>query len=77
MQDTHRPQLCFQHDFRGHVTDSAIQIASNSGRSVSITGQAKVPHFGLESMRIDGTGCQHDIATREVLQTAPSLSIAS
>ncbi len=59
------------------MTDSAIQIASDSGRSVSITGQAKVPNFGLESMGVDGTGCQHDIATREVLQIAPSLRIAS
>lgn len=67
MQSIHRPKLCFQHDFRGHVTDSAIEVASDSGRSVSIAGQAKVPHFGLESMRVDGTGCQHDVAAREVL----------
>ena len=55
------------------MTDGAIQIASNSGRSVSISGQAKIPDFGLESMGVDATGCQHDIPAREVLQTAPSL----
>lgn len=58
-----RSYVGMQHDLRGHVGDGPVHISRQSGRGIGFPGQPKVANLGLETVGIDGGGCEHDIAT--------------